>query len=181
MDGQLQQNMTEMNKNSKTIVTFILATFTPAVAWIVFIPFLFLIAVSFNPIALGPENLNIATKTFRFFILVVGVYFWNFFLAAFVLAFSFVHMLFLGIPTFIVANRLRIIRWYTVLTASVLIGGGPYILITVGSPKNVVLAVVTTMSIFGFSAGMAFWILWRYWVAPENYTKKPISSAPLTP
>ena len=181
MDSQLRQNKIEMNKINKTIVTFALATFTPAVAWIVFVPLLFLIAVSLNPIALGPENLNIATKTFRFLILVVGVYFWNIFLAAFVLAFSFIHMLFLGIPTFIVANRFRIIRWYTVLTASVFIGGCPYILITVGSPIDVVLVVVTTMSIFGFSAGTAFWILWRYWVAPENYTKKAVSIAPLTP
>src|SRR5215207_6299807 len=111
-----------MKKDSKTIIAFTLATLTPAIVWIVLVPITFLIVVLLNPIGLGPANLNLFTKTFRFLILVVMLYYWIFFFAIFVFAVSLMHMLFLGIPTFLVANRLNIIRWYTVLPASFFIG-----------------------------------------------------------
>ena len=170
-----------MKKDSKTIIAFTLATLTPAIVWIVLVPITFLIVVLLNPIGLGPANLNLFTKTFRFLILVVMLYYWIFFFAIFVFAVSLMHMLFLGIPTFLVANRLNIIRWYTVLPASFFIGGAPYILFMWGTPKDTIIGVTMIMGIFGCVAGMAFWLLWRYWVSPENYIKKAISIASHVP
>ncbi len=170
-----------MEKSNKAIITFVLATLTPPVAWIVFVPLAFFTMVLSNPTSLGPEDLNLLVKTVRFLILVVMVYIGVIPFSIFVFAFSFMHMVFLGIPAFAVAHRLGMIRWYTVLTASFFIGSAPYILFTWGSPMDVVMVVTTTMGIFGFSAGVVLWLLWRYWVSPENYTKKAVSNASLAP
>jgi hypothetical protein len=170
-----------MKKSNKAIITFVLATFTPPVTWIVFLPLAFFTMVLLNPTSLGPENLNLATKLVRFLVLVVMVYIGVIPFSIFVFAFSFMHMLFLGIPSFAVANRLGMIRWYTVLPASFFIGSAPYILFTLGSPKDVVLAVTTIMGIFGFSAGVVLWLLWRYWVSPETHAKVDASIATLVP
>jgi len=170
-----------MEKDKKTFIAFILANLTPTIAWIVFVPIAFLVMVLLNPIGLGPENLNLLTKIFRFLILGVMVYVYIIVFAIFVFAFSAMHMLFLAIPTFLMAHRLKIIRWYTVLPASFFIGAAPYPLFMWGTPKDVVFVVTMTMGIFGFSAGIAFWLLWRYWVSPENYIKKANSIAPFTP
>jgi hypothetical protein len=90
-------------------------------------------------------------------------------------------MLFLGIPTFLIANRLRIIRWYTVLPASLFIGGVPYILFMWGASIDLRIGVPVVMGFFGVSAGIVFWLLWRYWVSPENYTKNNIPIGPKQP
>jgi hypothetical protein len=169
-----------VNKDYKTIITFALATLTPTIVWIVFVPLIMLIMILRNPTGLGLE-VNLQTQIIRFLIATLLIYYWLFFFAIFVFAVSFLHMLFLGVPTFIVANRLKIMRWYTVLPGSFFIGGTPYILFMWGTPKDMFIGVPMTMGIFGFSGGMAFWLLWRYWVSSENYTKKATSIAPRTP
>jgi len=162
-----------LKKIHRTIITFALATLTPAITWIVFIPLVFLIAILQNPKLLG-IGVSLPALIVRFIIAVVLIYFWTVFF------FSLMHTLFLAVPTFIVANYLRIIRWYTVLPASLFIGGAPYILFMAGSPKDTILFVTTMMGLFGFGAGIVFWILWRYWVSPEDYIKKAISIVPCT-
>ena len=166
-----------MEKDKKTIIAFALATLTPTVAWVVLVPLAVLITVLLNPTGLDPANVNLQTQIIRFLLAAVWIYIWIIFFAIFVFGVSIVHMLFLGVPSFIVANRLNIIRWYTVLPASFFIGGAPYILFMWGTPKDMWIGVPMMMGIFGCIAGMAFWLLWRYWVSPENYTKKVISIA----
>jgi hypothetical protein len=161
-----------MEKDKKTIITFALATLTPTIAWMVFIPLSFLTVVFLNPTALGPENLHLVTKTVRFIVFDVMLYVWTIFFAVFVLIFSVIHMLFLGIPTFLIVHRLKVLRWYTVLPASFFIGGAPYIVLMWGTEKDTIIGVALMMGCFGFIAGMAFWVLWCYWVEPDNYMKK---------
>jgi hypothetical protein len=166
-----------VKKDHKIIITFALATLTPTIVWIVFVPLTLLIMVIRNPTGLGVAEVNLRMQIIRFLLAAVWIYLWIIFFAIFVFGVSIVHMLFLGVPSFIVANRLNIIHWYTVLPASFFIGGAPYILFMWGTPKDMWIGVPMTMGIFGFSAGMAFWLLWRYWVSPENYAKKAISIA----
>jgi hypothetical protein len=165
-----------MEKDNKTILALALTTLTPTIVWIVFVPLVLLIMVLLNPIYLGPANVNLQTQIIRFLMAGVVIYFWwGFFFAIFVFIFSSIHMLFLGIPTFLLANRLKIIRWYTVLPASFFIGGAPYILFMWGTSVDLWIGVPMTMGLFGFSAGMAFWLLWRYWVVPEKDMTKDVS------
>jgi len=165
-----------MKKDVKTILCLILATLTPTIIWIVFVPLTLSIMVLLDPSGLDIANVNLPTQIFRFILAAAMLYFWwGFFFAIFVFILSSLHMLFLGIPTFLIANHLKIIRWYTVLPASFFIGGAPYILFMLGSPMDEYVGVTMTMGLFGFSAGMAFWLLWRYWVSPEDYTKKLFS------
>ena len=173
-----------MNKINKTIITFVLSTLTPTIAWIVFVPVTMMVAVVLDPAGFGIEG-DLLTRIGRFIGAEVIVGFWMLFLviilAVFVLAFSFIHMLFLGVPIFFIANRFNIIRWYTVLSSSFLIGGIPYIFFRFGSQAYNVIGVSVIMGLFGVSAGIVFWLLWRYWVSPENYTKNIISIAPNSP
>jgi hypothetical protein len=167
-----------MEKDNKTILALALSTLTPTIVWIVFVPLVLLLTVLLNPIYLGTANVNLQTQIIRFLTAGLIIYFWwGFFFAIFVFIFSCMHMLFLGIPAFLIANRLKIIRWYTVLPASFFIGGAPYILFMWGTSVDLWIGVPMTMGLFGFSAGMAFWLLWRYWVMPEKDVTKDVSIA----
>ena len=171
-----------MEKDKKTILALALTTLTPTIVWIVFVPLALLITVLLNPIYLFPANTNLPTKIIRFVTAGLIIYFWwGFFFAIFVFILSSIHMLFLGIPAFLIANRLNIIRWYTVLPASFFIGGAPYILFMWGTSADLWIGVPMTMGLFGFSAGMAFWLLWRYWVVPEKDMTKDVSIVPQMP
>jgi hypothetical protein len=164
-----------MKKIYKTIITFALSTLTPTIVWIVFTPLILVGMVALNPTALGSENINLLTKMVRFIFVVLMFYFWwGFFMGVFVFILSSVHMLLLGILTFLVAYALKAIRWYTVLPVSIFIGGAPYLLLMWGSSPKVWIGVPMAMGLFGLSAGVVFWLLWRFWVSPENYTKQAI-------
>jgi hypothetical protein len=65
-------------------------------------------------------------------------------------------------------------KWIGASSLGVAIGA-PYILFMWGTPEDMVIGVTMTMGLFGLSAGMAFWLLWRYWVSPEKYTRTAIS------
>ena len=165
-----------MEKDNKTILALALSTLTPTIVWIAFVPLALLITVLINPIYLGSANVNLQSQVLRFLMAGAVIYFWwGFFFAIFVFIFSAMHMLFLGIPTFLLANRLKIIRWYTVLPASFFIGGAPYVLFLWGTSADLWIGVPLAMGLFGFSAGMAFWFLWRYWVMPEKNITKDVS------
>lgn len=168
-----------MKKDNKTILALALTTLTPTIVWIVFVPFILLLTVLLNPIYLGLANVNLQTQIVRFLTAGLIIYFWwGVFFAIFVFILSAIHMLFLGIPTFLLANRLKIIRWYTVFPASFLIGGAPYILLMWGTSADLWIGVPLTMGLFGFSAGMAFWLLWRYWVVPTKKDASIVSPMP---
>jgi hypothetical protein len=164
-----------MNKIYKTIITFALSTLTPTLVWIVVTPLILVGMVALDPTGLGPENINLLTKIARFiFAMMIFYFWWGLFMGVFVFILSSMHMLFLGIMTFLIAYGLKLIRWYTVLPAAFFIGGAPYILFMWGSSLKVWIGVPLTMGLFGLSAGMVFWLLWRFWVSPENYTKQAI-------
>lgn len=171
-----------MNKSNKAIITFILATLTPTFAWMVFTPFVVLMVIFLanRQDVLGADT-PLPALILGSLILVIMTYMWTFFFAIFVFIVSVIHIFFLALPIFLAANYLKIIRWYTVLPASFLIGGIPSILFTLGSPTDVVLSVTTVLGIFGFSAGVVFWLLWRYWVSREIHATVDASIATLVP
>lgn len=164
-----------MKKIYKTIITFAISTLMPTLVWIVVTPLILIGMVALNPTGLGSENINFLTKTARFIFVVIMFYFWwGCFMGVFVFILSSIHMVFLGILSFLVAYAFKVIRWYTVLPASFFIGGAPYILFMWGSSLKAWIGVPLTMGLFGLSAGVVFWLLWRFWVSPENYTKQTI-------
>ena len=172
----MKLNVKRMEKDNKTILALALTTLAPTIVWIVFVPFILFLTVLLNPIYLDLANVNLQTRIMRFLTAGLIIYFWwGFFFAIFVFILSALHMLFLGFPTFLLANRLKIIRWYTVIPASFFIGGAPYILFMWGTSVDLWIGVPMTMGLFGFSAGMAFWLLWRYWVVPEKDMTKDVS------
>lgn len=170
-----------LNNIYKTTIAFAITALTPTIAWIVFTPFaLHIIIFLTNPTALGVD-LPLPTLIIRYLFTLMMMCLWILFFAIFVFAVSIMHILFLTIPIFLVANRLKVIHWYTVLPTSFFIGGAPYIFFIWGNQMKELIFIPIIMGTFGFSAGIVFWLLWRYWVSPENYTKKAISVAPYTP
>lgn len=172
------RNRSVMKKDIKIILALTLTTLTPTIVWIFLVPLVLLIMVLLNPVYLFPANADLPIKIIRFLVAGFIIYFWwGFFFAIFVFIFSSIHVLFLGIPTFLLANRLRIIRWYTVLPASFFIGGAPYILFPWGTSIDLRIGVPLVIGLFGFSAGLVFWLLWRYWVIPEKDMTRDVSVA----
>jgi len=113
--------------------------------------------------------------------------------------FSFGHVLFLGLPLLVVSWQFRAIRWWSTLLLSFIIGAVPtvlywffYITLRLEEGKiyflqmqnmnisnlatTVILAII--MGGFGFSGGLAFWFLWRYWASPDSPHGRPLSELP---
>ena len=107
---------------------------------------------------------------------------------------SFAHLLFLGIPAFLIGWRFRAIRWWSVLVASFLIGAIPLPtflfvrdfqwpsgfdsitsleIILIGS--SVVIVTAGILGLLGVSAGVTFWLIWRYWASPDSPAGRPLS------
>jgi hypothetical protein len=107
--------------------------------------------------------------------------------------YSFAHLLLLGVPALVLGWRLRAIHWSSVVVTSFLIGAIPTGLLGVYSALvdqvnlssvpfgayavgfGLVLSVATIMGLFGMTAGVAFWFLWRYWVFSDSPTDRPLS------
>lgn len=108
--------------------------------------------------------------------------------------FSFAHLLFLGVPAFLIGWQFRAIRWWSVLVTSFFIGAIPLPtfafvrdfrwpagfdtitstgIILIGS--SVVIVTAGILGLFGVSAGGAFWLIWRYWVSPDSPAGRPLS------
>ena len=80
-----------------------------------------------------------------------------------------IHIALLGIPIFLLGWYLRLIRWWTALPASFIIGA----ILTVfaflgGRPFDYFFPLATIMGAFGVCGGLTFWFLWRYWVSPDS-------------
>ena len=108
--------------------------------------------------------------------------------------FAFSHLLFFGIPAFLLGWWFRAIRWWSVLITSFLIGFLPVSIYSVITDFNlptgfdlltrmgillvgvsVVLVAAGIMGLFGISAGLTFWFLWRYWASPQSPAGRPVS------
>jgi hypothetical protein len=95
--------------------------------------------------------------------------FWVFFFTAFAFLVAVIYIVLLGLPIFLLGWYLGLIRWWTTLPASFIIGA----LITAfaflgGRPFDYIFPLATIMGVFGFCGGVTFWILWRYWVSPDS-------------
>ena len=72
-----------------------------------------------------------------------------------------VHVLVLGVPAFLLGNRLNAIHWWTCILVAFLIGGSP-IGIWDGWRSFILFA------LFGASGGFGFWLLWEFWVHADQ-------------
>jgi hypothetical protein len=75
------------------------------------------------------------------------------------------HVLVLGVPAFLLGRHLHAIRWWTCIITAFIIGGLPITLLTWhNSPPTGWWSVFLAWGLFGVSGGLAFWLLWQYWV-----------------
>jgi hypothetical protein len=118
--------------------------------------------------------------------MLISAIWWPFICIILVGPISFGHVFFIGLPALVVSWRLRIIRWWSTLIMSFLIGAIPstiYIFFfqDIGWDEreyfyqsiNILSLGITAsaaliMGFFGLSGGFAFWLLWRYWVSPSS-------------
>jgi hypothetical protein len=124
-----------------------------------------------------------AVPTFAFFVLELLNIFrlrdfynipWTFFFIPITFVIAFMHLLILGLPIFLLGWYFRVIRWWSTLMVAFVIGAVPTAIsfspgLSLGyySPK-LYISMFTAMGLFGFSGGLAFWLLWRYWVNPDS-------------
>ena len=71
---------------------------------------------------------------------------------------AFTHMFILGGPAFCLGQRFDAIRWWTCIIAGFVIGGLPLAIFSQGA------WVVFSWGVFGAIGGLAFWLLWRFWI-----------------
>jgi hypothetical protein len=71
------------------------------------------------------------------------------------------HVLVLGLPAFLLGQRLHAIRWWTCIVVGFVIGGLP-IAIWRGSEF------VLWGGLFGASGGFGFWLLWQFWIHSDH-------------
>ena len=91
---------------------------------------------------------------------------------------------------FLLGLRLKIIRWWTTFISALTVGVLPYSLLSGffaydnlhEIPPAVLMKEFLVLGLFGLSGGIAFWLIWRYWVLKEPSTNsmKPINSLFLT-
>ena len=65
----------------------------------------------------------------------------------------------LGIPVFLVLNKIRLVRWWSALGAGALIGIIAVIAVTFTG--SVSLPTVVRYAVLGGAAGLTFWMFWR--------------------
>jgi hypothetical protein len=74
-----------------------------------------------------------------------------------------IHVVLLGLPAFLLGNRLRAIRWWTCMIVSFVIGGLPLATVT----QTGLLGLIQ-WGIFGMIGGFVFWLLWELWVRADQ-------------
>jgi len=125
--------------------------------------------------------------------MLISMIWWVFICIILVGPFSFGHVFLLGLPALLVSWQFRAIRWWSTLIMSFLIGALPstiYVFFfqdigwdnrTYFSQNINILSLGITastaiiMGFFGLSGGLAFWLLWRYWVSPDSSNGRPLS------
>jgi hypothetical protein len=102
---------------------------------------------------------------------VTSVLFWAILSVTMGLPIAFGHIVFLGVPAFILGWHFRAIRWWSTLGIAFIIGAVPTgVYLYLGPPylfeSNRELIFI--MGLFGISGGLVFWLLWRYWVGSSS-------------
>ena len=111
-------------------------------------------------------------------IAVSKVIFWTILSVTMGLPIALGHVVFLGLPAFLLGWYLRAIRWWTTLLMAFIIGAVPMGVYLYRSPSYIFEAnreLIVVMGLFGVSGGLVFWLLWRFWVGSESTFGRPIS------
>lgn len=87
------------------------------------------------------------------------------------LTFSLIHALLFGLPIIVLLRFFGLIRWWSLLIASFLIGALPMTILSWLNPRSPLtdwayLSNFIICGLLGMSAGGVFWLLWRYWIKP---------------
>ncbi len=154
----------------KTIPKTIIAFFAAGIASVV------VFYVSILAYTLGVEK-QVAPFT-QSEVAITNVLFWAILSVTMGLPIALGHIVFLGLPAFILGWYFRVIRWWSTLVMAFIIGAVPTGVYLYLSPppifeSNRELAVI--MGLFGISGGLVFWLLWRYWVGSSSPLGRPIS------
>jgi hypothetical protein len=129
----------------KTIVSFLVVPAVPAI-----------IVAGYLVLAYGSSTISDGLPAFGMI-----------FILAYAIASA--HVLVLGVPAFLLGKRLHAIRWWTCLIMAFIIGSLPITLLTWHySPPMGWQSVFLGWGLFGVSGGFVFWILWRYWINPNE-------------
>lgn len=73
------------------------------------------------------------------------------------------HTLILGIPAFLLGKWLNAIRWWTCVPVAFMIGGSP---MAIWGQAG--WAAFNSWGLFGAIGGLAFWLLWRFYVRSDE-------------
>jgi len=173
----------------KTIVTLVITATVPMVEFFILgcLVGIVLLFVSISSGTVKPDG-GIFTS----------IFWWAFMSIIISLPIAFGHVFLLGLPAILLGWYFRVIHWSSTLIVSSIIGAMPtavFIFIseigwsnslflwkndfgalTVG--LGIMLSVATIMGLFGFSGGVAFWLLWRYWVFPNSPAGRPLPLLP---
>ncbi len=177
---------------SITLKTFIVLIITACVPMVLFflIGIPFLVADIFDKVSSGTFLANLND-------LLISSSGWALIAIFMVGPFSVGHVFLLGLPLFLVGWQFRAIRWWTTLPLSFIIGAVPSVLFWVfyltlrwnegfflltenmnSSNLVITISLAIIMGGFGFSGGLAFWFLWRYWASPDSPHGRPFSELP---
>ena len=180
-----------MSTAIKTTVSFCITAIVPVVVFFIF-GLVFGFSALFVSAVSGKSQFELTSMSF-----VEGIWniaWWAIICVAIGVPFAFGHLLFLGIPAFLLGWWFRAIRWWSVLITSFLIGFMPVSIFSVINDfelptgfdlltrmeillvgVSVVFVAAGIMGLFGISAGLTFWFLWRFWASPESPTGRPSS------
>ena|SRR3990167_7188810 len=128
-------------KIAKLMVAFLAAAATPALMATVYL-------IGFNGAFIFPADYF---SVFRSVFLPV---FWV----------ALMHTLLLGVPVFIILSWRGLIHWQSILISAFIIGALPLTLLGVILLSQLHAEATIFFGLMGVSGGIAFWLLWRYWI-----------------
>lgn len=174
----------------KTSIALIITAIVPMVLFFI-IGALFWVTDIFSQVSSGNLLANLDD-------LLISLFGWVLIDILMVAPVSFVHVLFLGLPLFLVGWQFRAIRWWSTVFLSFIVGALPSVVLwlsyltlrweqgifflqmeNIDSSNLAVTAGLTIiMGGLGLIAGLAFSFLWRYWVSPDSPHGRPLSELP---
>ena len=137
----------KMKTVRKTIIALLAATVMPAIAFF---------------------GISLLLSIFNNVYFDIGL---EFLFTKFALVIASVHIFILGIPALLLGQRLGIIRWWSTLSVAFIIGALPTTILF-WHDRSAVYAFAPIMGFFGVVGGLAFWIVWRYWVRADLLTEE---------
>lgn len=149
---------TENNQELKVIIALIAASITPAIILSIIVYFV-IVLIDYREAGL---ELIVNTAGLGLIVFIV----------------AFMHTFLLGMPLFFLGSRLNLIRWWTILLGSSIVGSMPcgFLIFLYNSTSESLsgfsglIEMAGFMGLCGLSGGITFWLLWRYWIQekPSN-------------